>query len=493
MTMKDVTFRFNQCSRGSQLSDANQLRNVSFVGNRMSGSGRRQGLITIPSGSKTTIRGLLADDNNGTVIRVNGGRLDVRDSFFMRNTGNYNGSIVASKSNVSFSTSIFDSNSYEERGGAVHLSGQSNGNFVSVIFRDNRAWLGGAVYVINPRVLQITSCLFERNKASRRRPNGEFYGEGGALSIQGGKGSREAVAEISDSIVRQNSAVDYGGGILVYDWVSGSLTLRTSLFAENRVGTRRWWGYGGGMSIVRARRFNLSILESDFESNKAEFGGAVYGCELSGNFSFRAINFTKNEADFDGGAMFLNNEFYSRNNVDVKIRGCHFLRNKGSKGGAIRFLGSGDTGLTRDYSAEIMTSNCKFFRNKAEACGAIDMTAATDFKMRHCEFRRNEADQQGGALCLKDVRRYSWSSHDVQMQNSIFVLNKAELGGGLHSSDSSIISKECFFERNEATIGGAICHSSSVATQSSVLKSSTLFGNRARIGGKSHNQESLTC
>lgn len=155
--MQHVQFRSNQYADSSAFSHKNVLEDVLLDGNKnLKRVTTTKPLFFFPRESDTTVHRLSAKYNKGTLLHADGGMIDMQGSDFSGNSARIRGAIVASASDVSISSSVFDSNSCKRKGAAVTLSDGSNGKFDSVQFTNNSALDGGALFLRNPQLLQFT-------------------------------------------------------------------------------------------------------------------------------------------------------------------------------------------------------------------------------------------------------------------------------------------------------------------------------------------------
>ncbi len=103
--------------------------------------------------------------------------------------------------------------------------------------------------------------------------NNKSYSEGGAVHIYAADAAGEAL--ISGCAFSDNNADDDGGAL----YLSGvRATVVNSTFSRN--GTSEGFGYSGG-AIVASDGTSLSVMNSTFFANEADFGGAIMNAEHS--------------------------------------------------------------------------------------------------------------------------------------------------------------------------------------------------------------------
>lgn len=84
------------------------------------------------------------------------------------------------------------------------------------------------------------------------------------------------------------------------------------------------------------RSYNFKIINSTFEKNEAESGGAIYINIKSGNFIFEDCFFKNNKALRGGGAINIENDDDSIKSL-IQINRNKFINNMAYEGGAIKF------------------------------------------------------------------------------------------------------------------------------------------------------------
>ena len=328
-----------------------------------------------------------------------------------------------------------------------------------------------------------------------------FYNDGGALTINGltmTKGRAENKGELisnADGTLKATEANPVGGAIV--NW-AGELSISESSFSGN---SAEWGG-----AIYNAGDGELSIINSSFSRNSAERGGAI---DNAGELDVTNSAFQNNLAD-RGGAIY--------NAEELSISDSTFSDNSAEYGGAIgsaEELSISDSTFS-DNSAvsggaiynweELDVTNSTFSDNSASgAGGAIANGGDGELSISDSTFSDNSAGKSGGAI-------YNWEELDVT--NSTFSRNSAEGGGAIFNEEELGISASAF-SGNSAEGGGAIVNggdgelsiSSSTFSDNSAseaggaiandkdgelsITNSTFSGNSADWGGAIYNWEEL--
>lgn len=180
--------------------------------------------------------------------------------------------------------------------------------------------------IVSNESLKINGCVFANNSAAKG---------GGAVSVRQGFVSSIAIsADIRNSTFLTNTNQIFGGGAVSVS-ISGSFTLKSSVFAENRSVMAQG---GGALAVTAGDDERILVEKSRFIENIATFGGAA---NLSGS-------------GFNGGS------------TEVIVRGSLFLGNTATKlgggapgvGFARKFAPSKDrSGICTGYSSACRRSD----------------------------------------------------------------------------------------------------------------------------------------
>ncbi len=205
------------------------------------------------------------------------------------------------------------------------------------------------------------------------------------VTIQGSKNGatldakkNSAILNINANVVLKDltfqnshdSAIQIGSSESKY-----SVTIINCLFINN--GDDETWDGG---AIFHANGGKLTIINSTFKNNVADFGGAVY-CN---NAEIINTQFIGNTAEFEGGAIQVGGA------DKLTITDCTFSNNKASKddGGGAIYAFSESTNILR----------CVFNNNKGVDGGAI--LAGGNIVIKDSNFTSNSATGKGGALAV---------------------------------------------------------------------------------------------
>ena len=247
-----------------------------------------------------------------------------------------------------------------------------------------------------------------------------FYNEGGALTIHDltmTKGRVEgALISNADGTVKVTTANPIGGAIVNQ---AGTLTITNSNFSSNSAGS------GGAIY----NNGELSISDSAFSHNSAEYGGAIYNS--NGTLSISDSNFSSNSADSAGGAILhregtlgITNSTFSSNSADlswggaIENRGLLHIHSSAFSGSSAGLWG----GAIFNHGGTLTISDSAFSDNSAEGGGAIENGGW--LSIVNSTFSGNSANYWGGAI--RNVG-------EVRIRSSSFSNNSADKGGAIYS------------------------------------------------------------
>ena len=236
--------------------------------------------------------------NVGSLMEIGNSTFKVHNSRFDENLG---GILVYGHfhANLSFTNCLFSNHSLAAD--PLMVISDAHLELDRSTFVNNTQYKEGAIVIGKSSCeINVTSCLFEENQASK----------GGAFYL-----SRESRLFVDNSIFKNNRAGD--GGIGYFLDSNGTFT---NTYIYNTTGT----GYGGVLTALNSK---LIVKNSNFSSNKAIFGGCFY---LEMNSSLAAFDSTFEESSaLQGGAI------YKTGLGNVTLENCVLGNNKGGFGGAI--------------------------------------------------------------------------------------------------------------------------------------------------------------
>ncbi len=387
---------------------------------------------------------------------------------------------------------IFNNNSSVNSGGAMKaLNGFTAGDGWE--FNNNHSdKISGGLYVKIPNDGgENRNVIFGKNT--------KFIGNdskwlGGALGIE----AADTVTLGDDAEFKNNSTLKDGGAIAV--WTDGTntsvttgttLNLGKTLFEENTAANR-----GGALANLNNDTTKTAWSNtvkigagSEFKTNKAQFGGAVYN---TGTMNIDGAEFNANESlvtdDWGGGA------FVNTAGATMNITNSKFYQNKATNG----YAGAGYTSASLYYTANpnpntLTITNSTFIENSAAEVGALGLFS--NATLDNVDFTKNQATSTvatsdgAGAIFL------GAESKTVIKNGSDFTSNISAVHGGAISmrgptvadnseADLDILGST-FTDNQAGTHGGAIYatfYSSKAIPDAIYISDSTFIENKA-LGG----------
>ncbi|MBZ9570361.1 hypothetical protein KQY27_02230 [Methanobrevibacter sp. TMH8] len=236
---------------------------------------------------------------------------------------------------------------------------------------------------------------------------------------------------------------------------------------------------------------NVTIINSIFTNNIAEWGGAIYDQNWI-NLTIEGTNFTNNSAIVaSGGAIYIGGS------DRAQINNSKFENNIAvGSGGAVSFNAM--------YSN---ITNSIFINNSANVAGAVDFASAPDGSLIYCIFINNSANNYAGALRIYSNRVlvsgsrfinnsatnyggaiYNNANNNVIINNSDFSQNKANYGGAFYNAGDAKITRSNFIS-NLANYGGGIYNSNGNYL---IVSANTMFSNIANdLGNEIYNNGNM--
>lgn len=308
----------------------------------------------------------------------------------------------------------FRANTAKGNCGAIGIIGKidsepSKAKFEKVTFIENHCMGdGGAIAAGIRSRLIFQSCNFEGNAAD---------GSCGAIGIAGKDNKNLSDATFKDvEFVDNHANVD--GGAMVVGKFSRIKCTETSFF-KNYAETKT----GGAILVLGAHPLFPTIC------------------------NFREVKFVKNHCAIDGGA--INANIYSRNTFENCLFEENFAREK--NGGAVVLLGKDSSCYT-----EASFRKVHFVKNYCGVSGgAVNSNDFTRSLFVNCIFERNRAmGKNGGAVLI--LGDNSQEPSDAKFSKVQFVNNySAGSGGGVNAHVYTITHfEDCFFKRNIADENG---------------------------------------
>lgn len=325
-------------------------------------------------------------------------------------------------------------------GGAMSIQGGSP-SLEAVQFLGNEGFVGGALSVRQSTV-QLTDCVFEDNQAEY---GGAVWGQDVMWLDTGGQ--------------YNFNLADYRGGAIHFDTPSNGV-FEGSRFWANWAGDMGGAIWSQGVSWVYVGADSLSFTDVEFIANEAyTTGGAIFAEWFYGPMRFEGCTFEDNLGMY-GGAV------YSGYYTDLEVVDTVFDGNRASShSGAIYVYyrsavtcqdslfednhaatyGGGGLRIRHSYETGPVTIDaCSFVDNTAFfEGGGIFIEDADRISVQGSYFEGNEAGSQspGGGLAVLE-------SIELLVQNNTFLANQAGFGGGLYAEELDATLRRHFLQNN---------------------------------------------
>lgn len=452
----------NVSGKTSSINGGSLSRNIAYSGGAIYNN---NGKINI---SGTNFDGNVAMDLGGAIYNTNGEGRELtitNKASFTRNTAKTGGAIYnawkTTLTDVVFG-GVDDTNAEAPvslgnvataNGGAIYNTSILNVNGDSAFIGNTASENGGAIY--NKGTMTIDGATFTSNVAS---------GDAGAIAV---RGKEDLASETTDM---------------------ATLKITDGTFVNNKsVSTE---GIGG--AIVAERNSNVIIEDSEFTSNTAAWGGAIYsyapseknGHSVGGYVTIENTKFSDNEALGVGAvgifseakihkATFENNRatdatddgagalfFGSVSKSDMLLSGSSFKSNySASVGGAVATRGSGADGVSggNNNGALLDISDVTFTSNTAGTKGGAFYNAfhgstkhSGYVNLANARFEKNTATD-GGAIYNSAAGSKDSVGGKIYGTNLIFSNNSASgKGGAIYNNVDFVLAGVNKFAGNKA-------------------------------------------
>ncbi len=452
------------------------------VGVRVTGAGS----LTI---NNSTFRSLDAGAYAGAAIYATGSSVTVGSSTFDANSAGYGGAIYVSGGSLSITRSTFTSNGCGANGGAIYASGAvltvdgssftanlaasgiagavyatGDSAFTATTFDDNEAYTGaGAVF--SSANLALTGTDFTANLArSGAGYGGAVWQYGGDLQLAdstfvGNDASSGGAIRVDDTatatLVRSSfdtNTADFGGALRLAS--SGDVGLDTCTFTSNVAtwegGGIRWVpGFGGAP--------DLALETCTFTDNSGSAGGGVYG-ESAGTLTLLDSHFEGNTAE-DGGALGL-----------VSVAGVEAIRsqwclNEATGAGGAVYQSSVGTG---DLDGSVRWLNNTFTENLAAYGGGMYHSVGYAPILQNNDFLGNSGTTLGGGLCVVDT--------GAELTNNVVAWTGTGAGIDATGVGSFALDYNDFFSNGGGDLGASLSFGTGNLTADPALRSYTQDG-----------------
>ncbi len=217
----------------SAIKSAITLRDNLITGNLGSG-------VNLWASNHATLKDNLIQANTGTEgggVSLQGSHVILRDNTICSNTAYRGGGLDINVSDVILTANLIISNTAED-GGGMSLNGHSDASIINSVIADNRATLGGGIYIQGgtPYFIHTT---FARNTGTNRRAGASYQSDAGAQGH--GIYVTKAWSAYSNVTLSNTILVNHSTGITVTE--GNTVTVNGILWSGNGANT-------GGMGII---------------------------------------------------------------------------------------------------------------------------------------------------------------------------------------------------------------------------------------------------
>ena len=428
----------------------------------------------------------------------NDGSLTLSDVKLSDNAADSYGGAVFNNGELVVSDSVFDSNDIVNRGSAsVDYGGAaiynwydgvltvSGSNFTNNIKNyKNGDRLVGAIATIGDAT--ISDSYFVNN-------TGRW---GGAISTAGYllAGDDVNTLTVSGSTFKENGGL-YGAGIFV---AGSDFTVSDCVFDKNSAfgkGDMTPNNNNGAAIVVTDTGKDITgiITDSNFTNNKAHFSGAVDICE--GKITIKNSIFVNNSAEYCAGAIAVDSQI---NKPAVEIINSKFDSNSAEYGGAIynyynlTVVDSTFTNNSKDTIYNFRVANLdlgiKTFTDLQNAIGLVRGTLtlnqnivmtddeAVNFKDGVAINKNIRIDGKGHTIDAKNLGRIFsiGEGFTVTLTNATLINGKADNGGAIYNDGSLTLSDVKLSDNAADSYGGAVFNNGELVVSDSVFDSNDI-------------------
>ncbi|MCM1265028.1 MAG: hypothetical protein NC200_02415 [Candidatus Gastranaerophilales bacterium] len=429
-----------------------------------------------------------ATHNGGAIY--NAGKLRLSNSILSRNSSANHGGLIYAQvgSETVLATQTISYNTATGDGGAVYTLGNLYLNkdgkeelsyTKNLIFSNNSAARGGAIYAGESSVLDIIYTEFSSNKA--------INGNGGAIALIGGPAAVGGNM-ISESLFSNNTAMLGKGYTTAEDTSKGGaiyneddLTIEYTEFINN------FAGYGGNIYNSGILTLGEGVVFRFAPVGKTKYtytlqGGAIYNAGTL--YENGDITFSSHKVNGDGGAVYNNSEgtiIFDRNASIV------FENNTATGNGGALFNGN-----------IVTMDSAEFNNNSAINGGAIYNDGVLNIN-NSVLFDGNSATKNGGIIFNGgELYVHGNRNNKIELSNS-----SAQNGGAIasgyslynSSSRTKLLVENVIFAENTAKVsdkdtgskGGAIYNGGNAQPRFTTIANSEFYNNQSIGTGKSNS------
>lgn len=398
--------------------------------------------ITVEGGADVRLRGLVIRNGLGDT----GGNVTCRDSaIVVRNStleageADRGGGFGTTNCTGRVQGTTFVGNRAEDKGGGLYAGPDLD--LLDNTFDANEAEQGGGAY-LDTSTSTVSGNTFVANVATDD--------DGGGLLIQYG------APLIDGNTFDRNDADSEGGGLRVR---SGAPTITGNLFVENRADWR-----GGGAKIshdeveMAGNTFTnntssgwagaLLLFESasrlsdeTFIGNESDKGGAIAILEGWGSVTIEDSLFDGNQADEDGGHIYVDLLGFS-----ARLHRVDLVDGSADLGGALYATSASALDSGAVENTRIQLENTRIDGNVAETAGGALYLDGVTGTVSNCLLAANEAPSGAGLL----VANGPWG---LDVRNTIFTEHRGGAAVSLAWGAPPILAYDTFFDNDFDSFG----------------------------------------
>ena len=337
------------------------------------------------------------------------GDATISDSYFVNNTGRWGGAISAS--------------GYLLAGDDVNTLTVSGSTF-----KENGGLYGAGIFVAGSD-FTVSDCVFDKNSAFGKGDMTPNNNNGAAIVVT--DTGKDITGIITDSNFTNNKA-HFSGAV---DICEGKITIKNSIFVNNSA------EYCAGAIAVDSQinKPAVEIINSKFDSNSAEYGGAIYNYY---NLTVVDSTFTNNSKD-----TIYN---FRVANLDLGIKTFTDLQNA--------------IGLVRGT----LTLNQNIVMTDDEAANFKDGVAIN---------KNIRIDGKGHTIDAKNLGRIFniGEGFTVTLTNATLINGKATEGGAIYNDGSLTLSDVKLSDNAADSYGGAVFNNGELVVSDSVFDSNDVL------------------
>ena len=320
-------------------------------------------------------------EDSSTALHVTGTNLTILYSSFLSNRlGTCRDSFyVNTESNVSARIA-----------GAILVSG-SNISIISCYFLENRAEIGGGMYIDNFSNVSIVNSTFMSNQAT-----------------------------INNAHIQDCWANNHKNGENLMVCRRGAIaTFKSWLIIDGCIFTNNTSPCGGGGALLIQQETDAMINRSEFHGNRANESGGTLFIAIVANVTIKSTRFLMNNAGKNGGVMYTA--------IESRVTGieCVYENNSAKLSGGV---------MAMDQNSPFHDHHSQFYYNSAKTGGVL-YAVRSELSLNDSTFSHNRATESGGVMYILQSQLDS----DVTFHGLCNLThNSAGTGGAIYAVESTL-------------------------------------------------------